>query len=273
MADSADRYDRRAFLARGATTAAARGAGREWACPPCSPACGTTTPTPHAASSTPGIGHGTPKRGGSDHHRPQLRDRRLPALDEPLRQLRPDLRQHHLRHLDGGGRRRLGQALPGPVGDPQPRHDGVDDHAAPRGHVPRRVAAERRRPAGQHPGAADLGAHRPGPARRGAAACAKTSDLAVAVTCAEPIVAFPHYLATQVGYVVGHGPAREPELDQARRHGAVLLGGVGAQRPHDGEAQPPLLARRAPLPRRRDLQAHPRGPVPGELAASRGPST
>jgi ABC-type transport system substrate-binding protein len=31
---------------------------------------------------------------------------------------------------------------------------------------------------------------------------AKVSDLAVAVTCAEPIVAFPHYLATQVGYVV-----------------------------------------------------------------------
>ena len=32
---------------------------------------------------------------------------------------------------------------------------------------------------------------------------AKTGDLVVQVTCAEPIVAFPHYLATQVGYVIG----------------------------------------------------------------------
>ena len=30
----------------------------------------------------------------------------------------------------------------------------------------------------------------------------KVSDLAVTVSCAEPIVAFPHYLATQVGYVI-----------------------------------------------------------------------
>jgi ABC-type transport system substrate-binding protein len=31
---------------------------------------------------------------------------------------------------------------------------------------------------------------------------AKVSDLAVAVSCQEPLVAFPHYLATQIGYVV-----------------------------------------------------------------------
>jgi ABC-type transport system substrate-binding protein len=41
-----------------------------------------------------------------------------------------------------------------------------------------------------------------GQALRPVAGAAKVSDLAVAVTCTEPLVAFPHYLATQIGYVV-----------------------------------------------------------------------
>ena len=53
------------------------------------------------------------------------------------------------------------------------------------------------------------------------------------------------------------------ELTRPRRHRALQVRVVGAERPLHRGAQPALLARRAALPRQRHLQAHRLGPVPG----------
>ena len=65
MADSADRYDRRAFLARGASAGGGAGAGRGGRARPAVGVRQQHAARPPRGSSTPGVGTGTPRRGGT----------------------------------------------------------------------------------------------------------------------------------------------------------------------------------------------------------------
>jgi peptide/nickel transport system substrate-binding protein len=66
LADSADRYDRRSFLGRGAVTAAGLALGGAGA-PVLLSACGASSPStsPSTGTTTPGVSTATPQRGGS----------------------------------------------------------------------------------------------------------------------------------------------------------------------------------------------------------------
>jgi ABC-type transport system substrate-binding protein len=200
MTDSADRYDRRAFLARGASTAAALGLAGVGG-PALLAACSSTPGSAPHVSSSPGVGTGPPKRGGSV----------TMGLNSEIDGFLPTTN-----HFDNSGLTYAntiydtltvvaadGTAKPYLAQSVTPNADmtvwtitlrpGVSFHDG-------------------SPLTADVllaniealqTSALTGQALRGVvSSVAKTSQLAVAVTCAEPIVAFPHYLATQVGYVV-----------------------------------------------------------------------
>ncbi len=200
MADSADRYDRRAFLARGGKTAAAMGLAGV-GLPSLLAACGSGTPTPHVSSSTPGIGIGSPKRGGTV----------TIGLNSEIDGFLPSAS-----HFDNSG-----LTYANTIFDTL-TVVGADGSAKPylaQSVVPNpdmTVWTINLRPGITfHDGSplngdvllANIQALQSsaltGQALRGVVqTVAKTGDLSVAVTCAEPIVAFPHYLSTQVGYVI-----------------------------------------------------------------------
>jgi len=200
MADSADRYDRRAFLTRGATTAAALGLAGV-GLPSLLAACGSGTTAPPHASSTPGIGIGTPKRGGTVTIGLNSEiDGFLPSAshfdNSGLTYANTIFDTLTVVGADGSAKPYLAQSVvpntdmtvwtitlrPGVT-----FHDGSPLNADVL--VANMQALQTSALTGQ--------------ALRGVVdTVAKTGDLSVAVTCAEPIVAFPHYLATQVGYVI-----------------------------------------------------------------------
>ena len=155
MADSADRYDRRAFLARGATTAAAVGLAGV-GLPTLLSSCGTTTgnkATPRL--SAPGIGIGKPKRGGTI----------TVGLNSEIDGFLPSTN-----HFDNSGLTYAnsvydtltviaadGSAKPYLAKSVTPNTDMTvwTITLASRDHLPRRLPVERRCRAGQHPVAAE----------------------------------------------------------------------------------------------------------------------
>jgi peptide/nickel transport system substrate-binding protein len=200
MADSADRYDRRAFLARGATTAAAfglAGVGLPTLLAGCS---SKTTSTPKGLS-VPGVGIGTPKRGGSI----------TVGLNSEIDGFLPSTN-----HFDNSGLTYAntiydtltvvaadGSAKPYLAQSVTPNTDmtvwTITLRPGVKFHDGSDLDAEVLRQNIQSLQSSAL----TGQALRGVVDSVSTvSGLAVQVKCAEPIVAFPHYLATQVGYVV-----------------------------------------------------------------------
>jgi peptide/nickel transport system substrate-binding protein len=201
MADSADRYDRRAFLARGASTAAALGLAGVGG-PALLAACGSTTSGSAAPRlSTPGVATGTPRRGGTV----------TIGLNSEIDGFLPTTN-----HFDNSGLTYAntvydtltvvaadGTAKPYLAQSVTPNSDmtvwtitlrpGVTFHDGSALNAEVLLANIQALQASALTGQALRGV---------VGSVAKASDLAVAVTCVEPIVAFPHYLATQVGYVV-----------------------------------------------------------------------
>jgi ABC-type transport system substrate-binding protein len=200
MADS-DRYDRRAFLARGATTAAAMGLAGVGV-PSLLAACGSGTAAPPRASSTPGIGIGAPKRGGSVTIGLNSEiDGFLPSSshfdNSGLTYANTIFDTLTVVAADGSAKPYLAQSVV-PNGDMTvwtiTLRPGVVFHDGSALNADVLLANIQ----------ALQSSALTGQALRGVVnTVAKVGDLAVAVTCAEPIVAFPHYLATQVGYVIG----------------------------------------------------------------------
>ena len=202
MADSADRYDRRAFLARGATTAAAMGlAGM--GLPALLSACGSsTTPEPHA-STRPGIGVGTPKRGGTVQIGLNSEiDGFLPSAshfdNSGLTYANTIFDTLTVVAADGSAKPYLAQSVV-PNGDMTEwtitLRPGVTFHDGSPLNADVLLANI------QSLQTSAL----TGQALRGVVDSVTTvpgNDLAVTVLCAEPIVAFPQYLTTQVGYVI-----------------------------------------------------------------------
>jgi peptide/nickel transport system substrate-binding protein len=201
MADSADRYDRRAFLARGATGAAALGLAGV-GLPALLEGCGSSTPSAPRLSSTPGVSTATPKRGGSITVGLNSEiDGFLPSAshfdNSGLTYANTIFDTLTVVAADGSAKPYLAQSV-----TPNPDmtvwtitlRPGVTFHDG-------------------SPLNADVlkanfdslqSSALTGPAFNGAVAnFVKVSDLAVAVNCVEPIVAFPHYLSTQLGYVIG----------------------------------------------------------------------
>ena len=119
-----------------------------------------------ATGSKPGVGSGTPVRGGA------LTVGIIAEIDgfypahQPLGHQRLHLRQHRLRPPDGDGSRRSHPAVPGPVDDPQLDLRRVD-HDAPAGHqVQRRLGAHLGRGQGQLQRPGRLGPDRHSPSSR-----------------------------------------------------------------------------------------------------------
>src|SRR5579864_4012661 len=194
MTDSADRYDRRAFLARGAAVGLGVGV------PALLAACGSTPSSPSHALSTPGVATGTPKRGGSV----------TMGLNSEIDGFLPTTN-----HFDNSGLTYAntiydtltvvaadGTAKPYLAQSVTPNADMTVWTITLRP----RVSFHDGSPLTADVLLANIQALQTsaltGQALRGVVnSVAKVNELAVAVTCAEPIVAFPHYLATQVGYV------------------------------------------------------------------------
>ena len=200
MADSADRYDRRAFLARGATTAAAVGLAGVGV-PSLLAACSTTPSAAPHQSSSPGVGTGPPKRGGSV----------TMGLNSEIDGFLPTTN-----HFDNSGLTYANTlfdtlTVVGADGSAKPY---LAQSVTPNADMT--VWTINLRPGITFHDGSPLNADvllaniqalqtsaLTGQALRGVVnSVAKVNELAVAVTCAEPIVAFPHYLATQVGYVI-----------------------------------------------------------------------
>ena len=196
MAESGDRYGRRTFLARGARTAAALGLAGVGA-PTLLEACGSS---PGSTVATPGVSSLNPRRGGSltigvgseingflpsTSHWDNAGLTYANTVFDSLTQVA----------ADGTARPYLAQAVT-PNADKtvwtitlRPNvtfHDGSDLTADV---VVANFEALRASP---------LTAQ----AVKPVAGVSATGPLEVTVTCAEPLVPFPHYLATQVGYVV-----------------------------------------------------------------------
>ena len=201
MTDSADRYDRRAFLARGASTAAAVGLAGVGV-PALLSGCSSTPGTAPHLSSTPGIGTGPPRRGGTV----------TIGMNSEIDGFLPTTN-----HFDNSGLTYANTiydtlTVVGADGTAKPY---LAESVTPNSDLT--VWTITLRPGVTfHDGSpltadvllANIQALQTSlltsQALRGVvASAAKVSQLAVDVTCAEPIVPFPHYLATQVGYVVG----------------------------------------------------------------------
>ncbi|HUY21504.1 MAG TPA: ABC transporter substrate-binding protein [Acidimicrobiales bacterium] len=198
MADSADRYDRRAFLARGASTAAAMGLAGVGV-PALLSACGTSTTT-RSHGSTPGVGTGTPRRGGSV----------TVGLNSEIDGFLPASS-----HFDNSG-----ITYANTVFDSLTRV-GADGTAKP--YLAKAVTPNAdmtawtitlRPDVSFHDGSAftadvlvaNIEALRhsllTSQALAPVSGVTATGDLEVTISLDEPLVAFPHYLATQIGYPV-----------------------------------------------------------------------
>ena len=199
MADS-DRYDRRAFLARGASTAAAVGLAGV-GLPAVLSGCGSSgSSTPHV-SSTPGIGTGTPRRGGTV----------TVGLNSEIDGFLPSTNHFDNSGLtyantiydtltviaaDGTAKPYLAQSV---TSNPDLTEWTITLRPGVTFHDQSPLNADVLLANIQQLQTSAL----TGQALRGVVSgVTKVSDLAVTVSCAEPIVAFPQYLATQVGYVV-----------------------------------------------------------------------
>jgi len=197
MGDAADRYDRRGFLARGASAAAALGLAGV-GLPTLLDAC-STSPSP-SSSRTPGVGTGTPRRGGTV----------TIGLNSEIDGFLPTAS-----HFDNSG-----LTYANTVFDSLTRI-GADGRAHPylaqsvTANTDRTVWTVTLRPGIRfHDGTAldadvlvaNLDALRQSPLTAQAvapvSAVRKVSDLAMQVTCDEPLVAFPYYLSTQIGYPI-----------------------------------------------------------------------
>jgi len=201
LADSADRYDRRAFLARGASTAAAVGLAGVGV-PALLAGCGSSSNSPAAAPklSSPGVATGPPRRGGSV----------TVGLNSEIDGFLPSAS-----HFDNSGLTYAntifdtltvvgadGTAKPYLAQSVTPNNDktvwtitlrpGVTFHDGSPLNADVLVANIQQLQTSALTGQA----------LRPVSGAAKVDDLSVAVTCVEPLVAFPHYLATQVGYVI-----------------------------------------------------------------------
>jgi peptide/nickel transport system substrate-binding protein len=201
MGDTADRYDRRAFLARGGTAAAALGLAGV-GLPTLLAGCSSSTSSSTTKTSTPGVSTATPKRGGTMTVGVNSEiDGFLPSAshfdNSGLTYANTIFDSLTVVGADGSAKPYLAQSVtpntdmtvwtitlrPGVM-----FHDGSALNADVL--VANFQALQTSALTGQ--------------ALRGVMdSVAKTGDLVVQVTCAEPIVAFPHYLATQVGYVIG----------------------------------------------------------------------
>jgi len=201
MADAADRYDRRRFLARGASAAAAMGLAGV-GLPPLLAGCssGSNGSPAGTRGSTPGVGTGAPRRGGSV----------TIGLNSEIDGFLPTASHFDNSGLtyantvfdsltrvaaDGTARPYLAQSVtpntdmtvwtitlrPGIV-----FHDGSPLDAQV---LVANFQALRQSPL-------------TGQAVAPVSAVSAVGSLAVQVTCDEPLVAFPHYLATQIGYPV-----------------------------------------------------------------------
>ncbi len=201
MTDSADRYDRRAFLVRGASTAAAVGLAGV-GLPALLSGCGTSTPGSTAPRvSTPGVSTATPQRGGTI----------TVGLNSEIDGFLPSAS-----HWDNSG-----LTYANTLYDSLTR---VDASGTARPYLAQSVTANpdmtqwtiTLRPGIRFHDGSPLDADvvvaniqalqtsaLTGQALRGVVdSVSKVGDMAVLVSCAEPIVAFPHYLATQVGYII-----------------------------------------------------------------------
>ena len=199
MADSADRYDRRAFLARGASTAAAVGLAGVGV-PALLAGCSSSTPSSAPHLLTPGIGTGTPRRGGTI----------TVGLNSEIDGFLPSTN-----HFDNSGLTYAntiydtltvvaadGTAKPYLAQSVTPNADSTVWTITLRPgvlfHDGTPLNADVLLANIQQLQASAL----TGQALKPITGAAKVSDLAITVSCNEPLVAFPHYLATQVGYVV-----------------------------------------------------------------------
>ena len=198
MVDAADRYDRRAFLARSASTAAAVGLAGIGV-PALLSACGSSSaPT---AAGTPGIGTGTPRRGGTV----------TIGVNSEIDGFLPSAS-----HFDNSGlsyANTIFDTLTA-VGADGDAHPYLAQSVTPNGD--KTVWTITLRPGVTfHDGSAldadvllaNIEALRSsvltGQVYKPVTGVSKVSDMAVAVSSSEPLVAFPHYLATQLGYVIG----------------------------------------------------------------------
>ncbi len=198
MDDSANRYDRRAFLWRGASAAAALGLAGVGA-PVLLAACGSSAPKA-TTGRTPGVGIGTPQRGGS----------LTMGLNSEIDGFLPTAS-----HFDNSG-----LTYANTVFDSLTRV-GADGTARPylaqsvTPNADMTVWTITLRPGVIfHDGSpldaevlmANFQALRQSPLTAQAVApitnVATTGQLQLQVTCDEPLVAFPHYLATQIGYPI-----------------------------------------------------------------------
>ncbi|HTT85803.1 MAG TPA: ABC transporter substrate-binding protein [Acidimicrobiales bacterium] len=198
MVDAADRYDRRAFLARGASAAAAVGLAGVGV-PVLLSGCGSTPST--TASTTPGVATGKPRYGGTVTIGVSSEiDGFLPSAS----------------HFDNSGLSYANTIFDTltVVGADGTAHPYLARSVTP--NSDKTVWTITLRPGILfHDGSplnadvllANIEALRSsaltGQAYKPVTGTAKVSDMAVAVTCSEPLVPFPHYLATQLGYVIG----------------------------------------------------------------------
>jgi peptide/nickel transport system substrate-binding protein len=193
MADAADRYDRRAFLARGASVAAAAGLAG-----PLLAACGTSS---GPKVSSPGIGTGTPKYGGTVTIGVNSEiDGFLPSAshwdNSGLSYANTIFDTLTVVAADGTARPYLAQSV-------TPNADKTVWTITLRPNVTFHDGS----PLNADVLLANINALREsaltGQVFTPVAGVSKVNDLAVAVTANEPLVAFPYYLATQIGYVIG----------------------------------------------------------------------
>jgi peptide/nickel transport system substrate-binding protein len=196
MVDAADRYDRRAFLGRGASVAAAAGLAGLGA--PLLAACSTTA-APKVAKA--GVGTGSPRRGGTV----------TIGLNSEIDGFYPPSN-----HFDNSGLSYAntvydtltmvaadGTAKPYLARSVTPNADMTTWTITLRPGVVFHDGS----PLNADVLMANINAFRQsaltGQVFTPVKSVSKVSDMAVAVTSDEPLVAFPHYLATQIGYVVG----------------------------------------------------------------------
>ena len=197
MAESADRYGRRTFLARGARTAAALGLGGVGA-PAILEACGTSSTG--TAVATPGVSSLNPRRGGtvtigvsseingflpSTSHWDNSGLIYANTVFDSLTQVA----------ADGTAKPYLAQAV-------TPNADKTVWTITLRPNVTFHDGS----PLTANVLVANFQALRQSPLTAQAVtpvtSVSATGPLEVTINCNEPLVAFPHYLATQVGYVV-----------------------------------------------------------------------